>query len=100
MNEFIHFKDLIPKALRKYQLDRQARAALICARFKDLMPKVVGEDAATEVSPKSFSNGMLLVRVPTSIWAQRVFVHRHELLTQLNLHLDEAWVKDLKVVVE
>lgn len=100
MSDFIHFADFIPKALRRYQVDRQARAALVCARFRELMPRIVGDDARAEVQPKFFKNGTLTVRAASSIWAQRVYVHRHELITQLNLHLEGAVVKDLRTVVE
>lgn len=100
MSDFIHFKDLIPKALAHYKLTREARAALICSRFRDILPGIVGEDAPANVKTKFFKGGNLVVAVPTSIWAQRIYVHRHELLMRLNLHLEKEWVKDLRAVVE
>ncbi len=101
MGDFTHFIDLIPKALARYKLSREARAALVCARFRDLLPGIVGGDASDSgVHPKYFKNGFLVVAVPTSIWAQRIYVHRHELLHRLNLHLGKEWVKDLRAVVE
>jgi predicted nucleic acid-binding Zn ribbon protein len=100
MNDFIHFSDFIPQALRKYKLTREARATLICARFRGLMPSVVGDDLPEAVQPKFFKGGVLYVSVPSSIWAQRIYVHRHDLLMKLNLHLGQDWVKDLRTVVE
>ena len=101
MSDFTHFVDLIPKALARYKLTREARAALVCARFRDLLPGIVGTDALPDgVRPKYFKNGFLVVAVPDSIWAQRIYVHRHELLHRINLHLDKEWVKDLRAVVE
>lgn len=101
MGDFIHFSEFIPKALARYKLNREARAALVCARFRDLLSGIVGEDAAKEgVKPKYFKNGILVVTVPSSIWAQQVYVHRHELLHRLNLYLEKEWVKDLRTIVE
>jgi len=100
MNDFVHFKDLIPKAIAHYKLEREARAALICCRFRELSPSIVGRDVTANVKPKFFKNGTLIVSVPSSIWAQRVYVHRHELLLKMNLGLDKAWVNDIRTYVE
>ena len=100
MNEFIHFTNFIPQALKKYKLTREARAGLVCARFQGLLPSIVGEDLPKTVHPKFFKGGVLTVAVPSSVWAQRVYVHRHDLLMKLNLHLGKDWVKDLRTVVE
>ncbi len=100
MNEFIHFSSFIPNALKKYKMTREARAGLICARFKTLLPSVVGKDLPETVHPKFFKAGVLYVAVPNSMWAQRVYVHRHDLLMKLNLHLEKEWVTDLRTVVE
>lgn len=100
MNDFVHFSQFVPNALKKYKLTREARAGLVCARFRTILPSIVGEDLPAAVHPKFLKAGILFVAVPSSIWAQRVFVHRHELLLKLNLHLGKEWVKDLRTVVE
>ena len=100
MNEFVWFKDLIPKALAHYQLERQARAALVCSRFRDLVPGIVGKDAEGVVKAKYVKGGVLYVAVPSSVWAQRVYVHRHELLTRINLESEKPLVDDLRTYVE
>ncbi len=101
MNDFLSFTDLLPKAIARYQMDRQTRAALVCKKFRDLVPSIVGEDASHVVEPKCVKNGVLFVRVPSSIWAQRVYVHRHELLLKLRLQMnDRADISDLRTVVE
>ncbi|MFA6024001.1 MAG: DciA family protein [Candidatus Gracilibacteria bacterium] len=100
MNDFVHFSQFVPNALKKYKLTREARAGLVCARFRTILPTIVGDDLPEAVHPKFLKAGILFVAVPSSIWAQRVFVHRHELLLKLNLHLGKDWVKDLRTVVE
>lgn len=100
MNDFIHFKDLIPQALKKYKLTREARAGMICEHARSLIPRIVGEQAKKHVRPKFFRGGVLYVAVPSSVWAQRIYVQRHNILGELNAHLDKAWVKDLRTVVE
>lgn len=101
MNDFFHFADLVPKALAKYKIEREARAALVCQRFRTLMPSILGEDANHSVKPKFVKGKVLYIAVPSSVWAQRVYVHRHELLMQLNLNMAEhSGVDDLRTVVE
>lgn len=100
MNDFIHFSSFIPDALKKYKMTREARASLVCARFRKILPSIVGEDLPAAVHPKFFKGGVLYVGVPSSMWAQRVYVHRHELIMKLNLNLEKEWVKDLRTVVE
>lgn len=100
MRDFVNFREYLPKALAKYNVSRQSQAALICERFRQLAPKVVGKDAANHVAPKYFKHGVLTISVPSSVWAQHVFVHRHELLLQLNMNLDGAHVKDIRTYVE
>lgn len=100
MNSFVHFKELIPKALAHYKMTRQARAALICARFRDFCDEMISPDADAMIRPKYFKGHTLTIAVPSSLWAQRVYVHRHELLMKLNLDLEKDWVHDIRTVVE
>lgn len=101
MTDFFTFSELVPKALAKYKMEREARAALVCQRFRTLMPSILGPDAATSIRPKFVKGKVLYVAVPSSVWAQVVYVHRHELLVQLNLNMAEhSGVSDLRTVVE
>lgn len=101
MNDFFSFSELVPKALAKYKIEREARAALVCQRFRTLMPSILGTDAPSAVKPKFVKGKVLYIAVPSSVWAQRVYVHRHELLMQLNLNMAEhSGVDDLRTVVE
>ena len=100
MGDFTHFSDLIPRAIAKYKMTRQARAARICARFRDLAPGMIGAETLDYVRPKFFKGGPLYLAVPDSVWAQRVYVHRHDLIMKLNLDLEKEWVDDIRTVVE
>lgn len=101
MNDFFSFAELVPKALAKYKIEREARAALVCQRFRTLMPSILGPEAGSVVKPKFVKGKVLYVGVPSSVWAQRVYVHRHELLLQLNLNMAEhSGVDDLRTVLE
>ncbi len=99
MNDFIDFKKFLPKALEKYKVTREARAALICNRFREMAPGIIGGDAH-EIHPKFFKGHTLYVAVPSSVWAQRVYVHRHDLIMKLNLDTESDLVHDIRTVVE
>lgn len=100
MSDFQAFQKLIPKTLQKYQLTRTARAAMICERFRRLMPTVIGEDADGVIAPKYFKGGTLYISVPSSSWAQRVYVNRHDLIMKLNLDMEKEYVHDIRTLVE
>lgn len=120
MSDFFDFKKLVPVALEKYMLSREARAGRVCARFRilaeELIPlgngnfdnatiseatlKDLKKEVGEIVKPKYFKGGTLYVSVPSSIWAQRVFVHRHQLITRLNEELGDSEVKEIRTVVE
>ncbi|GEM_PF-1068428 len=100
MADFTHFSNMIPRALRKYKMTRQARAALICERFRGLAPDVIGDTALEHIRPKFFKKHTLYISVPNSAWAQRVYVHRHDLIMKLNLNMDKEWVQEIRTFVE
>jgi hypothetical protein len=104
MSDFTRFQDLIPRALKKYKMSREARAAQVCQRFRELAPDMIGKEALEHVRPRFFKGGTLYIGVPDSVWAQKVYVHRHDLLMKLNLDMEattgKACVDDLRTLVE
>ncbi len=99
MNDFKHFSNWLPNAIAKYNMGRETRAALICERFRNLAPTIIGESAMEHIQPKCFKGGVLYISVPDSLWAQQIYVHRHDLMIKLNLNLDKDWVHDIRTNV-
>lgn len=100
MNDFIQLKNLIPKAIAKYKMTREARAAHVCERFRRLAPDLIGEDVLNHVRPKFFKGHTLYLSVPNSGWAQRVYIHRHDLIMRLNLDAENEDVHEVRAYVE
>jgi hypothetical protein len=100
MTDFIDFHKLLPKAIQRFNMNRETRAAKACERFRKLIPELIGDDAHKHIAPKFVKGHILYIRVPSSVWAQRVFIHRHKLLEQINAEFDKPWVHDLRTVVE
>lgn len=96
MNDFIDFKKLIPQALLKYKLNREARAAQICSGYGRLAKDFGLDDAKA----KYFKGHTLYVSVPSSIEAQRLFNHRHDILTRLNEELGKEEIFEIRTVLE
>lgn len=80
-------------------MNRQARAALICERFRKLAPEVMGKESTEHIKTKFFKRGVLYISVPNSLWAQHVYVRRHDLIMKLNLNLENDWVEDIRAHV-
>ena len=97
---FIDLKKLMPAAINRYNMGRETQAALICEGFRNMAPGIIWEDAADHVKPKFFKRGTLYISVPSSIYAQRVYVHRHDLIMKLNLNMDGHLVKEIRTLVE
>lgn len=100
MKDFHDLKNLIPGMLKKYQLSRQAQAATVCKRFRELAPGMIGEESLANVRPKFFRGHTLTVAVPSSLWAQKVYVRRHDLIMRLNMDLEADTVHEIRTVVE
>lgn len=99
MSDFQDWKKWIPKALAKYKMTRQARAALVCERFRSIAPDLLGKEVPAAVQPKFVKNHILTISVPSSLWAQKVIVKRHEILEKLNADVEGAQVDDIRTVV-
>ena len=100
MNDFFDFKNLFPAVLRKYKMSREARAGQVCTRFKVLAEDVMGEGSSEVVSAKFFKNNTLYISVPSSVWAQRVFNFRHQIITRLNEELGSEEVYEIRTVLD
>ena len=100
MSDFLPLQKLIPKAISRYKMTRETRAAHICQRFRVISPEIIGEDSAQNIKPKFFKGGVLYISVPSSVWAQRVYVHRHDLIMKLNFKMEKEWVRDIRMHVE
>ncbi len=97
MSDFFDFRTLLPKAVARYNMNRETQAAQVCERFRRLSPAILTEPIAAE--PKFFKNGTLYISVKTSIDAQRVFTKRHDLMEALNKDFDKHVVKDLRSLI-
>lgn len=100
MGEFTSFQKLLPKALKKYKMDREARASLVCNKFRELATALIGEESKVEIYPKFFKGGSLYISVPSSAWAQKVIFERHHLISKINEEIGEDFVHELRTVVE
>ncbi len=97
---FIDFKKLLPGAIARYNVERETQAAHICERFREVAPSILGKEGSTLMRPKYFKRGTLTIAVPSSLWAQRLVIHRHDLIMKLNLSLEHEWVNEIRPVVE
>lgn len=99
MADFIHFSELLPKAIQRYKMGRETRAALVCERFRGCAKELLGESAGQKIQPRHYKHHVLTIAVPDSIWAQKLYNLRHDFLELLNKKGDIE-VKDLKMRVE
>jgi len=96
MNDgFVQIKDLLPKAVSKYGVQREVRGALVRDRARQAVKDVWGSEV-TEVRPLFFKEGVLVVEVENSAWGQEVFMKEEELIELIG---KELGVKEVRTRV-
>ena len=97
---FLHIKDLMPKAMRKYGIQTECKASHICHLYSKIAPKLFGEKIMEFSFPKHFKDNRLSIGVANSAWAQELQFKKHLLLKAINDKLGREVVKEIRLVVE
>jgi hypothetical protein len=70
--DFVPLHTLLPKIIKKKELEPQVTGALVCHHFRKIVEELWGESAPAFVRPMSYTKGVLQVEVSTSAWAQQL----------------------------
>ena len=97
--EFTLLKDLLAKAVNQHGLKRQVDGGLVCHRFRKLAEALWHDGVAECVRPASFKDGVLMVKVADSGWAQQLYFKKVTILKQLNEAEGGSEVKDIRIRV-
>ncbi|EKD93664.1 MAG: hypothetical protein ACD_28C00099G0002 [uncultured bacterium] len=93
--DFVPLHSLLPKIIRKKELEPQFTGALMCHHFRKIVLDLWGEEALSFVCPISFKKGVLHVEVSTSAWAQQLEFKKRFLEEQLSVlcpsHAIQKW---------
>lgn len=96
MGEFVHLKDLIPKAASKLHLQGELKASLVLARTEKLIAELFSGQLSQLIHPKKFTDGILWCTVRNSAVAQELQQKSHLLRRQLNESLGLDAVKQIR----
>ncbi|MBI5413642.1 DUF721 domain-containing protein [Candidatus Peregrinibacteria bacterium] len=77
-------------------MTREARAALVCEKYKKLAPKFVHPEALNYTSPKFYKNKVLTIGVENSAWASQVMAKQIELISEINKSLGQKLVEKIQ----
>lgn len=83
-NGFTQLKDLLPKAAARHGVSREVRAAHVCDRAKRALSGMEG------VKPLYFKDGVLMLEVPNSAWAQEVFLKKNKIIEEVGKGVKEV----------
>lgn len=97
--EFTKLSKLITKVTRTYNMERQVTGALVCHHFREIAKETWNDAVEESISPVSFKEGILQIRVVDSGWAQQVQFHRAEILERLRAQSEKITIKDLRIRV-
>lgn len=97
---FTHIANIIPKAIRTYGLTRQAKAALICEKYRKVAPSIFSAEILINAWPKYFKGKTLVLGVSHPAYAEEVSQRKHKLKALLNESLGKDYVAAIKTVTE
>ncbi|RJR31618.1 DUF721 domain-containing protein [Candidatus Parcubacteria bacterium] len=81
---FQKLENLLPKAIRKANIEKQVTAAIVCNDFTMVVEAVIGKNVAAKARPLHIKNGILTVAVLSSVLAQEIKLHEPLILEKLN----------------
>ena len=96
---FTPIQKILPKAIKKLGLAREAEAALVCEKYRKLAPRLIHTNALEHTFPKFYRSKTLTIAVENSAWAYQVAAHKDELIKAVNESLGKNSVKILKTQV-
>lgn len=107
MSDPVLLKSLLQKTIRTFNLERQVNAAQVCHYFRKWAEGTwvqgAGEQSAAlsaAPEPKSYTNGVLWVRVKDSVWAHQVQLKQNGFVEYLKGVCPEVALKSVRTVVE
>jgi len=96
---FTQLKDLLPKAVNKYGLNREVRAAMVRDKARKAVVRIFGAENYS-VRPMFFKNGILHIEVDDAAFSQEVFMKKEEIINFIDEDLAlKGQVKDVKIRV-
>lgn len=97
---FTPFQNLIPRAARKYGIFGAMRAIGVCKAAEKALAEIFEKRKHKEVMPKSFSKGVLKIKVPNSSWAQEITINRIKIIDKTNLLTGRSAVKSIRATTK
>lgn len=96
---FVSLQKILPKAIAKLKFTRQARAALVCEKYRKLAPQIIHPEALNHTSPKFLKGKTLTVGVENSAWTGQIAANKEKLLKELNKALGKKEITNIKTTV-
>ncbi len=99
MKNLSNIKELVTKIANRRGISREASAAFVCHKYRDLAPKVVCNNILDHSFPKHFKDSILTIAVENSAWAQEIHMCKINLLAALNKELSPHKIKEIRVLI-
>lgn len=96
---FIQLKELLPRAVSKYGLSREVRAAMVRDKARRAVRQVFGAEGYS-VRPLFFKDGVLHIEVDDSAVSQLVFMKKEELIARIEEgSMLKGQIRDMRIRV-
>jgi predicted nucleic acid-binding Zn ribbon protein len=81
---WISLKNLIPTAASRFNMKKQINKSEICVLWSKMAMRLLGKQSEERFKPISFKNKTLLIKCPSSVWANELQMRQYELVEKLN----------------
>lgn len=94
---FTSFQKLLPRIIRRLNLQKAFEAAGVCEKARQALTKTWNEEVSKKVRPLYFKKGILTLGAENSVWAQEIHLQRKKLLEKINHSLPRKQVKEIRI---
>ena len=97
---FTHISNLLPRAMVKKGIKRQAEAAHVCEKFRQIAPELLPPEVYEHVRVQSFKNKVLTIAVKHPVYAAEINNYKHRLTKSINDALGKQHIASIRTVLE
>lgn len=95
---FEPLQKFIPRAISKYGISREMKAAKVCHDFRSLLPELFqnNADALFCIAPAHYQKDTLTINVSSPAWAQEIIMRKPKIIEEMNKKFGQEVIKNLR----
>ena len=92
---FYNITDLLPKVINKYKVNDGVFSVLVLKNLDKALTRKFGDKLKNYYKATSFKNGIINIKVKSSVIANEIEIHSREIIDNINTEIKEVVVKKI-----